>query len=409
MTQNDPARDDARARVAETLRRYHLDRTASPKDVDAIVALRTQILTPGRAFPDVLADFQTLYTLLARLQGSDAVAPATVTQGTIFPTFLTVTRLKAAGPPPSDARARTGQLAHVEKVGTGPVPMILVPDYGSDWTMYRAFIERNRDRYTMYAVTLPGFGGTPVPPRPKTFDPAKTPWWDSAEKAVVELIARERLDRPVILGTQTGAYLAARVALDHPAKTRGVVLLNAFVNVPLQTPPEAVSSVSLDERRRTVARRPDLNGIIAEFIPELTLSPEAALASLDAMQPQTRAAVLGRNTRDPERAKAIYVDFLARTDPRALEYFFELSGTDLMVDLARLRVPMLSAPSTPDAGAPPGTVSPLPQWREIKRRYPSIPLTIAPIENIRAYAVEDAPDTLDRAVAAFVAGRSVVE
>jgi hypothetical protein len=47
---------------------------------------------------------------------------------------------------------------------------------------------------------------------------------------------------------------------------------------------------------------------------------------------------------------------------------------------------------------------PLAQWQDVKRRYPSIPLTVAPFENIRAYATEDAPEVLDRAIASFVAG-----
>ena len=82
--------------------------------------------------------------------------------------------------------------------------MILLPDLSSDWTLYQNFIERNRDRYTMYAVTLPGYGRTPPPPRPEFFDPTATPWWDNAGQAVVKLIERNRLNNAVVVGTPSG-------------------------------------------------------------------------------------------------------------------------------------------------------------------------------------------------------------
>jgi pimeloyl-ACP methyl ester carboxylesterase len=386
--------------VVETLRRYNL--TAVPADVEKIAGLRTKILAPAGTMQDRFAAFQEIYSVLARLQGSTAVPQATVAQGCMFPAFLAHARLSGSntGAPPASF-TRLGELAHVEKVGTGPIPMILVPDYGTDWTLYRTFMERNRDRYTMYAVTLPGFGGSPAPPRPKAFDPARTPWWDAAEKGLLDLIARSKLDRPVVVGMQTGAYLAARVALDHPEKIRGAILLNGFVNVPVRTADEGNAPMTLDERRRRVSARPDLNGLIADFIPEVGLTPSEVEAQLGKMPPQNLPFVLGRNTRDLERGRALFVDFLSKTDPRVLGYFFELSGTDLTFDMARLRVPMLVVPSVPDAGAPPAGASALAQWQEVKRLHPAIPLALTPIENTRNYATEDAPAELDKTIASF--------
>jgi pimeloyl-ACP methyl ester carboxylesterase len=389
--------------VVETLRRYKL--TAAPADVEKIAGLRTKIFAPSGTMQDRFGAFQEVYAVLARLQGSAEVPPATVAQGCMFPAFLAQARLGGpnAGAPPASFTP-LGELAHVEKAGTGPIPMILIPDYGTDWTLYRTFMERNRERYTMYAVTLPGFGGSLAPPRPKVFDPALTPWWDAAEKGVLDLIARNKLARPVIVGTQTGAYLAARVALDHPEKVRGAVLLNGFENVTVRAADEADAPMTLDERRRRVGARPDLNGLIAEFIPEFGLTPAQVEALLDRMPAQNLPFVVGQNTRDLARGRALFVDFMAKTDPRVLGYYFELSGTDLAHDLARLRVPMLAAPSVPDANAPPAGASALDQWREVKRLHPTIPLTVTPIENSRNYATEDAPAALDKAIAAFATG-----
>jgi len=93
-----------------------------------------------------------------------------------------------------------GNLGVVEKRGRGPIPMILIADIRTDWSLYRNFMDRNVERYTMYAVTLPGYGGTPAPPRPETLDLKSTPWWDGAEKGVVSLIEKNRFNKPVVVG-----------------------------------------------------------------------------------------------------------------------------------------------------------------------------------------------------------------
>ena len=67
-------------------------------------------------------------------------------------------------------------LAHVERVGTGPVDLVLIPGLACDWRVWEDFLQRNARRYTMYAVTLPGFGGAPA-----EFDPDEpTPLLDDA-------------------------------------------------------------------------------------------------------------------------------------------------------------------------------------------------------------------------------------
>src|SRR5688500_2392184 len=43
---------------------------------------------------------------------------------------------------------------HVEVRGKGPIQMVLIPGLLSDWTVFESFMERNGERYTMYAVTL---------------------------------------------------------------------------------------------------------------------------------------------------------------------------------------------------------------------------------------------------------------
>src|SRR5262245_47521140 len=55
-------------------------------------------------------------------------------------------------------------LGHVEVRGTGPVPVVLIPNLVMDWTIFESFMQRNSEKFTMYAVTLPGFAGSAPPP-----------------------------------------------------------------------------------------------------------------------------------------------------------------------------------------------------------------------------------------------------
>jgi hypothetical protein len=41
---------------------------------------------------------------------------------------------------------------------------------------------------------LPMRSGTPTPPRPESYAPLATPWWDNAEQAVIKLIEKNKLD-----------------------------------------------------------------------------------------------------------------------------------------------------------------------------------------------------------------------
>jgi pimeloyl-ACP methyl ester carboxylesterase len=398
---------EAAAWLRETLRYYRLADKATAQDREKLLELRAKFLAPQLGFSERLSVCAEIYEIFLPLLGGGAVPPPIITRGCLLPTQITqgvVTHadyqtLKLSTTP-------LGALGHVEKMGRGPIPLILVPDYGTDWTFYRSFMERNRDRYTMYAVTLPGFGGTPAPPKPAFYDPAATPWWDGAEQSLLSLIAKHKLDRPVVVGTQIGAYLATRLALNHPKNIRGAVGLNDLVSMPLLTSDNPNARLSWSERQRLIAGRPDLMGLLAEFRPQVRLTPAAAEQTLSQMPPQVQQYVLGLNTRKAERGKSLYLEFMARTDPRSQGYLNELIGADLTDGLKKLQVPLLVIPSLHDDKSPGRGGPALSQWQEIKQQSPAIPLTLAPFENTRNYAVEEAPEALDRAIAAFVAGTS---
>src|SRR5262249_3432161 len=152
----------------------------TPQEVERLTDLQEKLRSAATSLTDRQAGYRELLQILYRLLGTTPIPPEQAVNAAAqnFPqtphTQLTNGPLKLAGaatPPP-------GQPGHVEKLGRGPIPMILLADVGEDWTLYKSFMERNAGRYTMYAVTLPGSGGTPPPPKPEFYAPGATPWWD---------------------------------------------------------------------------------------------------------------------------------------------------------------------------------------------------------------------------------------
>jgi pimeloyl-ACP methyl ester carboxylesterase len=128
---------------------------------------------------------------------------------------------------PEYVTSTPGTLGVVIQRGKGPVDMVLVTGFGLGASAFDGFMRRNVDRYRMYAVTLPGFEGTPAPPMPATGTSyGDQTWTRSAADAVVTLIRTKKLRRPVLVGHFiNGSQVAMRVAIEHPELVRALVLL----------------------------------------------------------------------------------------------------------------------------------------------------------------------------------------
>jgi len=119
-----------------------------------------------------------------------------------------------------------GELGRVDKVGHGPQAMILIAGLGLGGDIFKDFMTAHENDFTMYAITLPGFGGTPAPPTPpENTSFGEQTWTNAAFEAIEKLIANEKIERPIIVGHwMTGPQLALRLALKYPAKIKAVIL-----------------------------------------------------------------------------------------------------------------------------------------------------------------------------------------
>lgn len=182
---------EAKAWVGDYLRYYKYESKFSAPETDRLAELRVKIHSPVTTLEDRQAALKEFATLLFRAAGTNppppeqALANFARNNGQAIHRLVTDPKSK-----PVTGSTPLGQPGPVEKRGRGPVPLILIADLRTDWTVFQSFMERNAERYTLYAVTLPGYGGTPAPPRPATLDLTTTPWWDGAKQGVLGLIER---------------------------------------------------------------------------------------------------------------------------------------------------------------------------------------------------------------------------
>ncbi len=408
------ARDDRssanmRDRMIKLLAYLGIQKTA-PADVDKMVELWSAAARPGLSMDERTAAYRDLYIQFNKVQGVDlsgrpqAVAAlaqraATFAQGG---GRLDLRLPEHRGPV-------SGDYIHVETSGRGLVPLLLIGDAGVDGReLYRSFVERNKDRYRFHVVTLPGAGLARPQPWPEVFDLTRRPWLNNIEQSLLRLVEKSARagGKLVVVGTAIGGYFAARLALLKPERVRAAILVNAQVNVPLRSPGSPDRPATLQERL----------ALMKGFAPSPQLFPSADVPGereeikrlLDDPK-STNPSVknwMAFAVKDEALSKRWTLEALADGFfMRGVRYGGEIRTTDLTEDFGRLSVPTLAMIALPDAKSPlAASAVGNAQWAEIKRLYPSIPLTLATFADTRSYISEDSPAEFDRILSNFLSG-----
>ncbi|MEO9850241.1 alpha/beta hydrolase [Reichenbachiella sp.] len=147
-----------------------------------------------------------------------------------------------------------GSLGSVEKIGNGKQPMILIAGWGFDGNIFRPLTDSQQHEYTMYVVTLPGFGNTKAPPMPKNNTSYSDLYWTNGIiQALKGLIQREQMNRPILMSYFTYSnVIALRIALDYPELIDKVVILSGMArfmaNYPSYEPTSLQSRIYYTEQ-----------------------------------------------------------------------------------------------------------------------------------------------------------------
>jgi pimeloyl-ACP methyl ester carboxylesterase len=170
--------------------------------------------------------------------------------------------------------------------GTGP-PLVLLHTVRTQAEHFRHLIPLVQERYTVYALDLPGMGYSQIVPG-ASYD-------ERAMRAAVErLITQLDLHEVTLLGESMGAVLALTTAADHPERVRRVVAINPY------------------DYRGGIAR----SGLLARLIVTGVLAPGVGprIARLEP-RPVMRAVLRGGLV-DTTALEADYLDELLRVGRR---------------------------------------------------------------------------------------------
>jgi pimeloyl-ACP methyl ester carboxylesterase len=398
--------------MVQLLRYLGLDKRASAEDIDKLVESWSEAAKPGLNAEKRSAAFRDLFLRFYKLHGIDYSDNPQVVSGLVqfaVSGFRGGARLDLKLPEPRGPIS--GDYIHVEKTGRGPVNMLLISDGGVDGReLYKSFVERNKDLFTMHIVTLPGAGLAKTQPWPEVFDLARRPWLSNIEQSISALLDKIEMDthaKIIVIGTAIGGYFAALLALSKPNKIRASVLVDALVCNPMRSRVNPDRPAAIEERLSLMKRY-----MPPQFLP-LAVVPRDRL--------EVRKLI--DDPANPNPAVKNWMAFSVKNDSLSKQWsidalsngFFTVGGrmgselmtTDLTEGLKNLSVPTLVMSALQDDSSPSFAFNGITQWQEIKTLYPNIPLTVATFEDTRTYISEDSPAEFDRSLNEFLAGSPV--
>jgi pimeloyl-ACP methyl ester carboxylesterase len=218
--------------------------------------------------------------------------------------------------------AEWGQLEY-QVQGTGQQALILLAGAGFDGSLFQEFCAANQDRYTMYLISLPGYGNTkayPMPPAEESY--GNQNWINGVIAGILQLIETQQLRGAALVGHFLIApHIALRMAAEHPDKLSKVIIVGAPVELKLPPPYDTLgyanrvkfTDLYLSQMWfKTISRETWLNG---NFLPETY--------SLDTL-----------------RAKQFWESANAAPLPVQIRYLCENWGSDYTV-YQQVKVPVL--------------------------------------------------------------------
>ncbi|MDN2673407.1 alpha/beta hydrolase [Janthinobacterium sp. SUN026] len=119
------------------------------------------------------------------------------------------------------SQAAAPQAFTVEVTGQGR-PLILIPGLASSGEVWQATVARlcgPQAAHQCHVLTLAGFAGVA---------PIEGDLLAQAEQQLADYIGTRKLGQPTIIGHSLGGFLALKMAIDHPAQTGKLVIVDSL-------------------------------------------------------------------------------------------------------------------------------------------------------------------------------------
>ena len=262
---------------------------------------------------------------------------------------------------------------HVDQYGNGKPALVLIPGLTDSAAVWQTAIARYASDHTIYALTLPGFGGR---------KPIAAPMLDTVDRDVAALLAKA--GKPVVIGHSLGGFLAIRLAEEHSDLLAGVIAIDGLPVFPGmdKLPPSTRAAIAATA-----------GGRIADTTP--------------AQFAQGERAQLAYMTK-PENV-AIAESFSQGADIAATgTYMTEMMSADLRPALARIEVPLLEIGPFDASVDPKNPYVPMATLAQKQAYYQSLlagdpTARVVMIDDSRHFVMLDRPESLFSVIDAFLA------
>jgi predicted TIM-barrel fold metal-dependent hydrolase len=233
--------------------------------------------------------------------------------------------------PAGDTPLANDEPPSVERRGrTSGRALILVPGVFSGADAFDPFIERHTSDYRFFIVTPPGLNGT----RPRLAPPAGTSfgertWTRHLERDLLDLIRRERLERPVLVSHGfPGSLAVTAIAANHPEAIGGAIEIAEMPPQPLPSPRDTSGKTLITPEDRVRLQDEFWGPKWFKYVTPETWENNNYRASMFQV--------------DAERGEQVRRRIEQHSLPVKIRYLTESNGTDDSADIARIAVPVLA-------------------------------------------------------------------
>jgi pimeloyl-ACP methyl ester carboxylesterase len=284
----------------------------------------------------------------------------------------------------------------IVKKGRGRKALILIPGVYSGKEIFDGFIMRNQAQYTYYVVNPPGLNGTPARPLPpETTSYGELTWTRRLEQDVLDLINREKLNKPVIVAHGfPGSLVADEIAVGRPEVLGGVIDL-AVMPVQFFPSPKDPSF-----------RKPATPDERIEYVNDAWAQKWFKYVTPETWESNNYRAEMFTN--DPARGEQVRQQVESAPLEVKIRYLSEFMASDHSSEIANLNVPLLAViPGFNETflADPANSFYKMAfqsSWEALSRN-PQIQLLTIP--NARVLLLDDQPKLIDEAISTFVSAR----
>ena len=197
----------------------------------------------------------------------------------------------------------------IQKTGNSKETILFIPGFASSAAVYDITVNKLKNKYTCYQLTMPGFAGV------EAKEKASFNLW---KEQIANFIQQEKIEKPIVIGHSMGGGLALALAADYPDLIAKVIVIDALPCLAALSNPSFEAEENLD---------------CSANIKQITSMSDEAFKQM-----QENAS--RQMTTQPEKAEEILKWSLASNRTTFAKMYCDFYNTDLRDQIANIQIPV---------------------------------------------------------------------